>query len=113
MPWLNETDALEFEVLAVKRNSKNTGWVLEGLEIAAFAYNSNPELKHLLTALASWVDTGQGKALLVQKEPKAKCGFAIRLMMQKNKPVNQQWRLTENGYAVVIDGVEPDSNPFL
>lgn len=113
MPWLNESELEEFEVLAVKRNSKGTGWVLEGLEVAAFAYNSNSELKHLLVALASWTDAGEGKAIKVCKEPKLKCGFTIKPLMQKNKPVAQRWRLTESGYAIVIDGIEEESNPFL
>lgn len=113
MPWLNESEELEFEVLAVKRNSKGTGWVLEGEKLAAFAYNSNTELRHLLVALASWVDSGQGKAIKVHKEPKVKCGFVIKPMLSKGKPVAQQWRLTETGYAVVIEGLEPESNPFL
>lgn len=113
MPWINEVEVTSFEVLAVKRNSKATGWILEGLEVSAFVYNSNPELKHLLIALASWVDTGSGKAIQVVKDSKLKCGFSIKPLLNKNKPVEQKWNLTGVGYAIQIDGVEPESNPFL
>lgn len=113
MVWLNQSELESTEIKAIKPNAKGTGWILEGFEADGFCWNSNPQLQHLLVALASWIDTKQGKAIEIVKDSKQKAGFRIQPKLVKNKPVEAEWIHLGNGYALAIDGDGLELNPFL
>lgn len=111
MKWLSETETQEFVVNRMVRVQSGKGYILEGEEDKAFIWNSDKLLKHLLTALASWIDTGEGKGLKVVRDTKEKRGFQVVPVLVKGKPVPCKWNMLDNGYSCGEE-VE-DVNPFL
>lgn len=113
MAWFNQTDLKRTEIKELKHIPAKDGWVLIGFEADVFCWKSNPELQHLLIAMATWIDSGQGKAIEVVADSKAKAGYRIQLIKLKDKPVEAKWMLTGSGYQLAIDGEAMELNPFL
>lgn len=111
MKWLSESDTKEFVVNSLVRVASGKGYILEGEDDKAFLWNSDKLLKHLLTALAAWVDTGEGKGLKVVRDTKEKRGFVVVPVEVKGKTIPCKWRLLDNGYT--SGEVVEDTNPFL
>lgn len=113
MVWFNETDLEEFEIIELKKQPKGNGWILIGIQCDAFAWNSHPDIKHLIPAMAQWIDSAQGKAIKCVKDKTDPKKFQIVPMLLKGKPIEQKWMFTGNGYKVSIDGEAQELNPFL
>lgn len=111
MKWLSETDTLSFVVNSVVRTNSGKGYILEGEQDKAFLWNSDKLLQQLLTAIASWVDTGTGKGLEVVRDTTVKRGFVIVTLKSKGNEIPCLWRHTDNGYTTGKE--EPEENPFL
>lgn len=113
MTWMNEQD-LEFTpVTSVRKAKSGKGWIVSGKDFDVFIWSSDKLLQQLLVALASWIDTGEGKQLEIKKETKEKRGFIVVPAMAGKKPVIARYRLLENGYEVLPEGELNESNPFL
>lgn len=114
MVWMNEQSETKTLIREIKRNPKQTGWIVVGVDFDCFVWNNNPQLKHLLIALASWVDTAEGKSLEVVKDSKQKCGFSMQVVKdKKGTPVKEHWRMTDNGYTCEPIPEGEETNPFL
>lgn len=115
MPYLNEVETDSFIVEEVRRSPKGKGYLLIGQEITAFLWNNDIKLKHLLTALATWVDVGEGKMLEVRNLPDSP-KFDVNVVMEKKKPLPCKWIQIDTGYVIAdkATGVNSEEeNPFL
>ena len=114
MAWLNESNETKGLAHTFKRASSGKGWIIETEKFDCFIWNSDKLLQQLLTALATWVDSGQGKSLMVTKDTKQKRGYVVEPVLDKNKkPVVERWFLTQNGYSCTEESAEAEINPFL
>lgn len=114
MPYLNECPHIDrFDVIEVKRTKTGKGFLFIGSDCTCFIWNSNKLLKHILVALASWVDTNTGFLIEVVRVGQTE-EVTIELVMRKKQKVEVQWVPTESGY-ILSDFVMPteDTNPFL
>lgn len=113
MPYLNETQVLSSEVVEVKSSPKGKGWILVCKDFDAFLWSSSKVLKHLIPALAVWVDSQEGYALEVNRTSVDSKEFTVDVKSVKGKKVKVKWYLTIEGYSTHPKEETSDSNPFL
>lgn len=113
MVWINDQELTVTPVTGFRKATSGKGWIVQGSDFDCFLWSSDKLLKQLLVALATWVDSGQGKVLEITKDSKEKRGFTILPAIQKKQPIPCQYRLTEVGYEVITDGDTEETNPFL
>lgn len=113
MVWMNEQELTVTPVIGMVRTQSNKGYIVKGSDFDVFLWNSDNLLKFLLIAMASWVDSGQGKQLEIKADKALKRGFNITVAVAGKKEVLARYRLLQNGYEVIPEGEEIETNPFL
>lgn len=113
MPYLNETDKLKGDVLELKASPTGKGWIFVTEHFDCFIWNSDKRLKHLIAAIAVWIDGGVGIQLQITRRSVDDKGFEIERKLKGKEPIPVQWRHTQNGYTCRPLEVEDTINPFL
>jgi hypothetical protein len=113
MPYLNETDKLKGDVQELKSSPSGKGWILVCDGFDCFLWSTDKRLKHLLTAIAVWIDGGVGCQLQVTRRSVDDKGFEIGKKMKGKDSIPVVWRHTQHGYTCREMEVETDTNPFL
>ena len=113
MPYLNETDKLKGDVLELKSSPSGKGWIVVCDGFDCFLWSNDKRLKHLLTAIAVWIDGGVGVQLQVTRRSTDDKTFEISKKMKGKEAIPVQWRHTQNGYTCRELEVEDTINPFL
>jgi hypothetical protein len=113
MPYLNETEKLRGDLISLKSSPSGKGWILVCEGFDCFLWNSDKRLKHLLTAIAVWIDGGVGIQLQVTRRSVDDRGFEIEKKLKGKEPIPVHWKHTPTGYSCRELEAEENSNPFL
>lgn len=113
MPYLNETEHLKGDLLELKSSPSGKGWILVCEGFDCFLWSSDKRLKHLLTAIAVWIDGNVGIRLEVTRKSLDDRNFEIGKKLEKKNSIPVIWRHTPTGYSCKDLEESNDNNPFL
>lgn len=111
MTWLNTSESLIDIVVEIYPVKSSKGYVLKGIEYDCFVWKSDKTFQQLLIALASWIDSKQGKQIEIYRETVTSQEVKFRLSKVKGKEVPAIWNFKGAGYTT-LEEVSED-NPFL
>lgn len=114
MVWMNQQDKTVTELVQVKPNQKETGWILQGVDFDVFCWNSDKLLSHLITALQAWNDRGTGQKLEIRRSTTEKRGFTVEVVKLKNPKDCPVWIKAGLGFKIqTAEDIADEVNPFL
>lgn len=112
MVWFNEQDLECTDLLQVKLNKKQSGYILTGQDFDCFIWKNDILLDHLFVAISSWIEQGTGFKIQIKADLTVKRGFILEVVEVKGKKVPQTWYVIPDGFTTKVTGEEL-KNPFL
>lgn len=112
MVWFNEQDLETTELVQVKLNKKQSGYILTGKDFDCFIWKNDILLEHLFVAMSTWIEQGTGYKILIKADLTVKRGFILEVQEVKGKKIPQPWYVIPDGFTTKTTGEEL-KNPFL